>query len=547
MTMMIDGILLKELLNAGKRWLEVNYPTVDQLNVFPVPDGDTGKNMVLTLRNAYKAIAENSSANAAQIARLFSQGAVMGSRGNSGTILSQILVGFAEALHDRSSFELHEMANAFSQAAHKAYQGVQNPVEGTILTVIKSVADHAQTIDTKQLNLEGFLSELVTVSKQAVERTPEQLPILKEAGVVDSGGTGLMYVLEGMLKAVRGEDIPEQTIEIDETEQPSFADLQALANEQYNYDVQFIIQGSGLSVERIKADIEQMGDSGVIVGDDTLVKVHIHVDDPSQPIGYGVQLGTLDDVVIENMQLQYQRLLAAQQAYQKAQGLTLREVDAGQIAVIAVAAGHGMAQILGDSGAAAIIEGGQTNNPSVDDILRAAASTGTDKIIVLPNNKNIILAAQQAARYTTEFEIEVVDSVSFPQGASAMLGYNANGDLATIADDMRDFMTDVTTIEITNAIRNVELGGAAVKDGQWLALVDGKISAAEDNLMSILATVFATLSTDDYEVLDIYTGEDASAQDAAEVMAWCAQQFDHLDVRLLAGSQPHYPYIIGLI
>jgi len=531
-----DGFILKALVYSGKRWLEANYAYVNQLNVFPVPDGDTGTNMLLTVRNAYQEIATLDNHHAGQTARLLARGAMMGSRGNSGTILSQIFSGFADAIQDQESFDLSLATVALRQAAEKAYRGVQKPVEGTILSIIRELAEEAAEVEQSTNNLVTLLDKLVIRGWDAVERTPQALPILRQAGVVDSGGTGLMYLVEGMLKHIRGEEIalPEQP----ELPQTRPIDLSALGAETYNYDVQFILKGQRLDVARIRADIEAMGDSGVITGDADFVKVHIHVDDPGVPLSYGAQLGVLLDVVVENMQEQFE-------ARREPFAPPLKTLQAGEIGVVVVAAGRGWARVFGELGAAAVVDGGQTNNPSTEEILKAAGALPTDQIILLPNNKNIILTAQQAASSARQ-TIEVLPTTTLPQGIAAMLAYNPQGALSAVAQAMLNNKEDVLTAEITIATRSVELGGVRVREGQVIGLVDGGLRVAGETPEEVLVALLQGIDLEERELVTIYYGETSSPEAVQGILNTLSQAFDQLTFEAVYGGQPHYQYILGI-
>jgi hypothetical protein len=535
--------MLKCLAQAGRDWLEAHYQRVNRLNVFPVPDGDTGTNMLLTIRSAYQEVAENSSLHAGQMAKGLAYGAMMGSRGNSGTILSQIWAGFAQALGDQEQFGVPGLAQALEVAAQKAYSGVQKPVEGTILTIIREVAEEAQALQHHS-DLVTFWAALVERGWQAVERTPDLLPVLKQANVVDSGGTGLMYILEGMLKAARGEALPSAQADLNlNAEFPSHkeADLLALGDSAYNYDVQFVLRGQALPIESIRSNIEAMGDSGVIIGTEEVLKVHIHVDDPGVPLSYAVRFGRLEEVVVEDMQAQYQALLAKQPP-----PLTLRILAPEQIGVVAVTAGEGLARVFADLGAGGLVSGGQTNNPSTQEILAAIQQCGTRRVIILPNNKNIVMAAQQAAQQAQGVSAEVLKTTTMPQGIAAMIAYQAQGELGSVAQAMRQASQDVTTIEVTKAVRSVDLDGVTVQEGQWIGLVDGALKAAHQALDSLLEALLSALDVEDYSLLTLYYGQGITQAAAQALADSLGQTYAALEIEIIDGGQAHYPYILGL-
>lgn len=533
-----DGQKLKQLTQAGKLWLEHNHKHVNELNVFPVPDGDTGTNMLLTMSNAYKEIMEDSTSSVSVMGRRIAHGAMMGSRGNSGTILSQIWIGFADGLGDADTLDSALLAQALHSASEKSWLGVQKPVEGTILTVIREMAEEAADLHSSTPDLIMLLEKVIHRGWAAVRRTPELLPVLKQAGVVDSGGTGLVYILEGMYKHLKGEKL-QDIVSMDKAyEEAVSAFGHSFEDSEYNYDVQFVLKGQALDVLTIKSEIEAMGDSGVIIGHDSLVKVHIHVDDPGQPLSYGTKLGVITDVVVENMQEQYEALR------QEAQPLRLAQIKPGDVGVVAVSAGEGLARVFAELGVAGVVNGGQTNNPSTEEILKAIRSLETNQVIVLPNNKNIILAAEQAAKLSDDVEIVVIPTRTFPQGVAAMLPYRPDGDLSTLAEAMSNAKDDVLTGEVTIATRSVEIDGVAVRDGQCIGLLDGKLCVADDDIRNVMQKLLENGS--DCELVTLYYGEAISAEDAERMTAHLAAQFEDFEFETVYGGQPHYQYILGM-
>lgn len=548
-----DGQTLRALAEAGKLWLEANHERVNELNVFPVPDGDTGINMLLTMRNAFAEVKNNESHDASEIARRLAHGAIMGSRGNSGTIMSQIWSGFAHGLGGAQAFDVKLAVKALREGATRAYGGVQKPTEGTILTVIREIAEEAEAIQDSTDDLRVLLEKLVTRGWDAVNRTPQMLPILKQAGVVDSGGSGLMYVFEGMLKHLRGEEIKPH-LSVDQMFEEAvakhdrnLAEVLDPGEAGYNYDVQFVIKGKALVVEKIKADIEAMGDSAVIVGDSEIVKVHVHVDNPAIPIDYGVKLGILMDVVVENMQEQYQEYLKEHGAPVAATPpVKLASLLQGQIGVVAVASGQGLAQVFAELGVAGIVEGGQTNNPSTEEIIQTIQALGTDRVVVLPNNKNIIMAAEQAAQLIENVQVKVIPTRTFPQGVAAMLPYRPDDELAVVADDMDSAKNNVITVEVTVATRTVEIDGVAVTEGQAIALIDGKLKMAGDQVDEVVQAALKEVDLSAYEIVTLYYGEDVQRDQAENLLDSLRDTYDDLAFEAVPGGQPHYHYIIGI-
>ncbi|GAB4576142.1 MAG: DAK2 domain-containing protein [Anaerolineae bacterium] len=552
----LDGQAMKQLLLAGMSWLEQHYQIVNQLNVFPVPDGDTGINMLLTMQSAYGEIAELDDPHAGNIMRKFARGAVNGSRGNSGVILSQIWRGFGVALRDLDAVDAAAFANACQTGASFAYDAAPKPArEGTILTVIREIAERAQVVVQHEKNLTDLLAELVEQANDTLERTPDMLPVLKEAGVVDSGGKGLTYIFEGMLRKLRGESL-EAELEKSAAAVPVRKTLPVMSATEFGhpYDVQLLLSGRDLDVDRIRAAIQAMGDSAIVTSDgETTVKIHVHVYDPGQPISYAAKLGVVGDVVVENMYEQYLENVGVQMdEAPPAPSVELLEDD---VAVIAIAPGDGLARVFYEQGAARMVSGGQTMNPSTEEIYRAINELPVDKVVILPNNGNVILAAQQAARKAAKDgkQVEVVPSKTIPQGIAAMLFY-ANArlneahrkDLEHIAHGMTDALADVLSGEVTTAVRSVEMDGVKAKAGQVIGLLEGKIVAAHDDLGQLMHDLIGKLDDSEYELVTLYYGEDVRPQDAEALAEMLESSYDAFTFEVIPGGQPHYYYLLSV-
>ena len=561
-----NGQQFKKLARAGLFWLEKHQQIVNALNVFPVPDGDTGTNMLLTMRSAWRNVQDSPEEHVGKMAQKFAKGALMGARGNSGVILSQIWRGMAQALESHAEITAADLGRAFQQASDTAYKGVMKPVEGTILTVIREGAEEAADAASKSDDLRFVLRRAITRCGQALERTPELLPILKQAGVVDSGGQGLIFVLEGMYKYTTGELTEKDWDTAANTFEEAIAALPAQAHAvpeggvlENHYDVQFIIMGQNLNVEEVRRTIDAMGDSTVVVGDETTIKVHVHVDNPGEPLSYGVSLGEITDVVVENMQLQMEEIVgqaptasstsSTSSASAAVPALPLIQpprLTAGQIGVVAVAAGQGLGTLFQDMGAAGIVPGGQTNNPSTEEILAAINDVPTDKVILLPNNKNIILACE-AARDLSDKQVAVVPTRTAPQGISAMLALNADGVLDEVALGMRKMAQQVATAEITRATRSVEIDGVAVEEGNVIGLLDGQLRAAGDDVETVLAHVLAAVEDlEERELVTLFYGQDVTAEEAEALAEQITTAYPELEVEIQAGGQPYYFYILGI-
>jgi DAK2 domain fusion protein YloV len=546
-----DGRTLKLLVQAGCDWLDKHHTIVNQLNVFPVPDGDTGTNMLMTMRNALKEVSEYDSEHAGQIVARIAHGAMMGSRGNSGTILSQLWQGFAHAARDHAVLDADTLVKALREATDTAYRGVIKPVEGTILTVAREAAEEAEAAYHDTWNAGEILERAVARAKDALARTPDMLPILQKAGVVDSGGSGLVYILEGMLRYLQGVEVtvePAPTAAAEDLE-TALAPSDELG---YGYDVQFILKGQNLDVNRVRAAIDSMGWSTIVVGDEEAIKVHVHVHDPGIPLSYSISLGTLSDIVVENMQEQYheyvrERTQAVEQGHSPAGPPEIGEpeLDEDDIGVVAVASGEGLARVFRQLGATELVMGGQTNNPSTQEILDAVQRVPTHSVVVLPNNKNIILAAEQAARLATNQRVIVIPTRSMPQGISALLPYDPKGGLNNVAEAMRLAKDNVVTGEITTATRSVDLNGVDVAKGQIIGLIDGALSVAGDNLGDVLRKILDQMCAVECELITLYYGNGIRESEARKVTDELKWEYPELEFELVYGGQAHYHYILS--
>ncbi len=542
------GPQLRKLAHAGLLWLEQNRDHVNALNVFPVPDGDTGTNMLLTMRSAYARIDGSEEPHVGKVAGQLAQGALMGARGNSGVILSQIWRGLAAGLSGVETFTTTDLAQAFQMASDTAYKGVMRPVEGTILTVIREGAAEAADAARKSEDLRFMLERILERCQQALERTPDLLPILRQAGVVDSGGQGLVFILEGMMRYAQGK------LSLDGQTRPHGADLaaepvsaQALAvpeggSLEFPYDVQFILTGRNLNVLEVRARIDAMGDSTVVVGDDSTIKVHIHVKDPGEPLSYGVSLGHVSDVVVENMQEQMEGLIHGGPTMPVEPVVT---VLPDQVAVVAVAAGKGLINVFHSLGAAYVVNGGQTNNPSTEEIFQAIEKLPTDKVVILPNNKNIFLAAE-AARDLSGKQVAVVHSRTIPQGIAALMALRPEREVEANAEMMERALKLVGTGEITRATRTVEIDGVDVKEGEIIALVDGRLCGSGPDEKAVLDELLERLKVADAGIVSLYYGADVSLERATETADHIQALYPDVEVELIEGDQAHYYYILGV-
>ena len=539
-----DGLALKQLVEAGLTWLRTNHQLVNNLNVFPVPDGDTGTNMLLTMQAAYDEIANLGHRNVGLMAAAVAQGALMGARGNSGVILSQLWRGFARALHGKEVLDGPAFAAAFAEGRDTAYKGVVRPIEGTILTVAKDSATAAAAALKETSDPVEILRRVVAAADISVQSTQEMLPILKQAGVVDSGGKGLFFIFEGMLRFLDGESLDSPVISILPISAMSFEN--AMQNVEDGQDFEVVVDfrpGSSFDLKSFYAHLEEMGTSIQVGEGEGMYRMHIHVllEKRYEPIDYIMTLGTITKVAMENLKAQMDEI----ESHTGQTRLELANIEPGQIAVVVVSPGPGLSRIFASLRVASIISGGQTMNPSIKDILDSFENLPTDKIIILPNNKNIILAAQQAKEVTTK-SVHVIPSKTIPQGLAAMLQLDPGGDLEKVVEKMTRAIENVVTGEITIATRSVEIDGVTVKDGQVIALLNGKLAVASDNVDNACLALLEKAGAADYELITLFYGEDSSHAEANRIADLIRQHYADQEVEVQEGGQPHYQFIISI-
>jgi DAK2 domain fusion protein YloV len=534
----IDGQEFKWLTKAALAWLQHHQQAINALNVYPVPDGDTGINMVLTMQSAWDEIKDSPERNVGQVAHRMAHGAMYGARGNSGVILSQIWRGFARSLDKKVTYCAQDLAEAFQEAATTAYTAVVEPVEGTILTVARAVADAATKAAGETGDLVHLWEHLVFAAHEAVVLTPSLLPVLAEAGVVDAGGQGLYVILEGMLRHMRGEPIAE---DMDLGEAVDFATTGLAPSEiGYGYDVQFLIVGQELDVDTARQKIAAMGECPLVVGDQAMIKVHVHVPDPGIPISYGASLGSLRDVVVEDMQAQYQDFIVEQEASAATQAAT-----AQGIGVVAVVMGDGLARVFQSLGANAIVHGGQTMNPSTQDLLDAIESLPNKQVIVLPNNSNVVMAAEQARDLSSK-PVAVIPTKFVPEGVAALLGLNPQADLEANVSAMTFAADGVETGEVTFATRSATIDGLEVADGEIIGLHNGTLKVTGSEIEDVVRELLKVIGTDQGEIITLYWGETVSEDDARTLIELVQQDWPEQEIEAVAGGQPHYHYILSV-
>ena len=539
----INGQSMKRLIEAGLAWLRTNQQTVNALNVFPVPDGDTGTNMVLTMQSAWNEIKDLGHRGISDMAGAVSKGALMGARGNSGVILSQLWRGFSRGVHGKEVLDGATLVKAFGEARDTAYKGVVRPVEGTILTVAKEVALATEAALKSTQDPIQILEVAVRAADMAVQKTPELLPVLKQAGVVDSGGKGLFFILEGMLRHVYGESLETPTMTVQPISSMQMQDAMEVVEEGQDYEVVVdFLPSNEFDLQRFYGRLEQMGTSIQVGEGEGMYRMHIHVplEKRYEPIDYIMEIGTITKVAMENLLAQMDDIQK-----NKAAHVPFTNVEPGQIAVVAVSPGAGLSRIFASLGVAAVVEGGQTMNPSTQDILNSFENLPTDKIIILPNNKNIVMAANQAKDVTVK-QVAVVPSKTVPQGLSAMLSLHPDGELNSVAEKMTKALEHVRTGEITTATRSVEIDGVRVESGQVIALLDGKLVASASSVEEGCLELLEKANASEHELITLFYGQDTSHAEANRIADVIRKKYASQEVEVQEGGQPHYQFIISV-
>jgi len=537
----LDGIALKKLVEAGTLWLKTNQQLVNSLNVFPVPDGDTGTNMLLTMQAAYNEILHAEEKNVGKVAHAIAQGALMGARGNSGVILSQLWRGFARVLDNFEEVDGEILIKALVEAKNTAYKGVVRPVEGTILTVAKDIATAIEAFKGKPLTLE-WLEKIVFEADLSVQKTPELLPILKQAGVVDSGGKGLFIILEGMLRYLKGQSLETPTTSVQPLTEMNLEETMEEIEPGQDFEVVVDFRPhQPLDLDRFYEHLSQMGTSIQVGEGDGMYRMHIHVPTEKryEPIEYTMSLGTITKVAIENL------LAQMEEKKKSSQPIEFPPCEPGKIAVVAVSPGLGLSRIFASLGVNAIVEGGQTMNPSTEEILKSFENLPTDQIIILPNNKNIILAAQNAASLSVK-KVKVIPTKTIPQGLNVMLRYDPDGDLDEIAEEMEQAILEVETGEITTATRSVEINGVKVKEGQVIALLNGQLVASASDLEEACFELLNAAKSEERERITLFYGQNITLDEVNQLAEKIQQKYPDHEMEIHEGGQPHYQLIISI-
>ncbi len=549
----ITTSLFQEMVQAASSRLNKQAEYVNSLNVFPVPDGDTGTNMGMTITNGAKEVADKPASTVGEVGQILSKGLLMGARGNSGVITSQLFRGFAQSIKGKVELDGKDLAHAFQNGVEVAYKAVMKPVEGTILTVSRGAATAAlkkaeetdDAVEVMRATLEG--------ANRALKKTPEMLPVLKEVGVVDSGGQGLVYIYDGFLSALTGEYIASEEFQatpavmtemINAEHHKSVAGHVATEDITYGYCTEIMValrQGptyvKDFEYEEFRNYLNDLGDSLLVVNDDEIVKVHVHTEDPGLVMQAGLQYGSLVKVKVDNMRIQHEAVLG-KDSYQK-------PAERKEYAVIAVAAGEGLTDIFKSQGVDYVISGGQTMNPSTEDFVKAIDLVNARNVIILPNNKNIFMAAQSAAE-VAEVAVKVIETRTIPQGFTSLLAFDPNASIEDNFEVMTASLADVKSGSVTTAVRDTTIDGLEIHENDNLGMVDGKIVVSNPDMMETLEKTFAKMLDEDSEIVTIYVGEDGSKDLAQEIADDLEEKFEDIEVEIHAGNQPVYPYLFSV-
>lgn len=547
----LDGIVFSQMVLTGAHHLTNNAKKIDALNVFPVPDGDTGTNMNLSMTSGANEVKKNKSENISEVAQSFSKGLLMGARGNSGVILSQIFRGFAKGMEKKATVTTQDLAIAFDTGVQTAYKAVMKPVEGTILTVAKDAAKKAVEVAKQENDIIVMMEKVLQEAKASLKRTPDLLPVLKEVGVVDSGGQGLVTVYEGFLAALKGEELPEGTevVEMENminAEHHRAQDFMDTSDIEFGYCTEFMVkfeddklQENPFDESAFRNELSEHGDSLLVVSDEEVVKVHVHTEYPGNVLSIGQRHGSLINMKIENMREQHTAIVGDK----KAPTAALKEKS--EYGIVTVAMGSGLKTLFESLGATVVIEGGQTMNPSTQDIANAIEKANAKKVLVLPNNKNIIMAAEQAAELVGE-NVAVVTTKTIPQGISALLAFHPDENLESNKDNMLEASNHVKTGQITYAVRDTQIDGINIENGNFMGIADGKIVATHKDRLEAVKLLFQDLMTEDDEILTILSGEDVSEDEVNELVSFVEENYEDVEIEVHNGNQPIYSYIFSV-
>ena len=536
----IEGKMLRDMFVSGANNLQNHKELVDKLNVFPVPDGDTGTNMSLTISYAMKELAKVENDSITEIGKSLSKGSLMGARGNSGVILSQIIRGFSKSIECKEQISTEDLANAFKNGSDTAYKAVIKPIEGTILTVVRESGEYAIKAAKKEKDLLKFLEMVIDEANKSLERTPELLKNLKEAGVVDSGGKGLVLIYEGMYEALKGNPIKAKDLNDSNVSEVKQAGTSINTEDiKFCYCTEFILESNSISDTEIRDIMLKYGDSLAVVGDEGIIKVHVHTNDPGLVLQDALKHGQLVTIKIENMKLQHENTLVGDTDE------IAQSVEEKEYGFIATSMGEGLAKIFKDFGVDYIIEGGQTMNPSTEDFMKAIDSINAKNIFIFPNNSNIIMAANQAKELSDK-NIIVIPTKNTPQGFTALVNFNADASVEENEQALMESLTMVKSGQVTFAVRDTVMNDVEVKEGNIIGIAESKLMDAGDSVDEITTSLVEKLVDEDSAIITLFYGEDVTEEDANNLRDELEEKFEDLDIELYYGGQPLYYYLISV-
>ena len=548
----INTKLFTKMFLSGAANLEAKKEFINELNVFPVPDGDTGTNMTFTILSAAKEVSNLENPDMIAVSKAISSGSLRGARGNSGVILSQLLRGFTKEVREHKEIDVAVLAAACERARHTAYKAVMKPKEGTILTVARGIAEKAQELADTTDDLEVFIPQVLDYAKEVLDKTPEMLPVLKEAGVVDSGGQGLLEVLNGAYDAFLGKEVDYSAIAASSGTKMVKPDQQAEVDIKFGYCTEFIImlekEFSEKDEDEVKAFLESIGDSIVCVADDDVVKIHVHTNDPGLAIQKALTFGQLSRIKIDNMREEHQERLIkdAERVAAEQKEAAKKKEPRKPVGFIAVSIGEGMNEIFRELGVDYIIEGGQTMNPSTEDMLTAIDEVNADHVFIFPNNKNIILAANQACQLVEDKDILVIPTKTVPQGITAIINYMPEADIDTNAEAMLEEIKNVKTGQVTYAVRDTRIDNKEIHEGDIMGIGDAGILSVGKDIEATAIDMLAEMIDDDTELISLYYGQDTNEEDAEAFAEKLEDLYPEIDIDVHNGGQPIYYYVVSV-
>ncbi|WP_088069389.1 DAK2 domain-containing protein [Gottfriedia luciferensis] len=556
----IDGKLFADMVIQGANNLTKNVKFVDSLNVFPVPDGDTGTNMNLSITSGSKEVKEKPNSHVGKVGQSFAKGLLMGARGNSGVILSQLFRGFSKSIETKETISTAEFAQALEAGVETAYKAVMKPIEGTILTVARETAKKSVAIAKTHEEFIPFLEETIAEAKASLNRTPDLLPVLKQVGVVDSGGQGLVLVYEGFLASLKGEEISlegaEAALSLEELVEAEHRNVQSMLNTEdiiYGYCTEFMVkfeqdklQKHPFDIDTFRKELSAWGDSLLVVADDEIVKVHIHAEYPGEVFNLGQRFGSFLKLKAENMREQHSNLLHEEVSNDSpSKNESVKITEKQEFGIVTVAMGSGIKTLFESIGATVVIEGGQTMNPSTEDIVKAIEQCNAKNVIVLPNNGNIVMAAEQAAS-VAECNVAVVPSKTVPQGMTALLSFNPTASLDENKEGMKEALSTVKTGQITYAVRDTEIDGVEITKNHFMGILESKIITTDADQLEAAKKLLSKMIDEDSEILTILYGQDVSEEEITTLVEFAEENFDHVEVEVHNGNQPLYSFIFSI-